>query len=74
MKESWAFPVLDMNGDGHPGMTLRDYFAGQALAGMAHYITIDTDVTGVVESAYRYADTMLVYRKEGEGNNVAVMG
>jgi hypothetical protein len=34
-----AFPLLDDPGSGltmrEPGMTLRDYFAGQALAGIA---------------------------------------
>lgn len=33
-----AFPVLEQGGDGlemsAPGMTLADYFAGQALAGL----------------------------------------
>jgi hypothetical protein len=46
-----------------PGMTLRDYFAGQALAG---YSTLD-DAAGAAElaiCAYEQADAMLRARDE----------
>lgn len=50
-----------------PGMTLRDYFAGQAVAGWMGTFTDDTDgsdvnVDGVARFAYRVADAMLKAR------------
>ena len=67
-----AFPVPDsMPGDGQGGhgMTLRDWFAGQALAGsIANGIGIgDEDpitLKDFAEDAYRYADAMLKVRDE----------
>ena len=41
------------------GMSLRDWFAGQALASLAHDITIQD----VGKIAYQYADAMLEARK-----------
>lgn len=35
------FDVNDYCGDGSPGMTLRDWFAGQALAGMGTWCPAD---------------------------------
>ncbi len=61
----------------HPGMTLRDWFAGQALAGMLanndHLIMIadacrtigETDGhAAVAGGAYDYADAMLAARQD----------
>lgn len=45
-----------------PGMTLRDYFAGQALAGIASDPTIDISTTERAEWSYRMADAMIAYR------------
>jgi hypothetical protein len=47
----------------HPGMSLRDWFAGQALAGLT---TLDADCgpLGVARDAYAHADAMLVARGE----------
>lgn len=42
-----------------PGMTLRDYFAGQALVAMGTRWGPET----VAEECYRYADAMLEARK-----------
>jgi hypothetical protein len=47
--------------DGHDGMTLRDWFAGQALAGMLANPDSWTGDRGVM--AYRYADAMLRARE-----------
>lgn len=49
------------------GMTLRDYFAGQALAGIlannwATYRAFDEEGTAVAAIAYQYADKMLESR------------
>lgn len=61
-----AFPIWteDMPVEGSAGMSLRDYFAGQALAGiMAN--TRSTDPAICVERlAYEIADAMLAVREE----------
>jgi hypothetical protein len=61
-----AFPVPDsMPGDGvgGAGMTLRDYFAGQALAGLImRDAVIDTITAG--KKAYAFADDLLAARGE----------
>lgn len=45
------------------GMSLRDYFAGQALAGL---VTLDADCgpKGYAHDAYQIADAMLAARKD----------
>ena len=44
--------------------TLRDYFAGQALAGMGEYLMQNReDLNKVAESCYNIADTMLKHRE-----------
>jgi len=56
-----------------PGMTLRDYFAGQALAGMLPFDGYSAPINSdgltadiFAESAYELADAMLSARKEGQ--------
>lgn len=48
------------------GMTLRDWFAGQALAGVVVGVLTEADgntvPASVAESAYRLADAMLIAR------------
>lgn len=65
-----AFPFA-MQVDGvtmvQPGMTLRDYFAGQALAGMLACPGVNLSEEGYAHSAYRFADAMLAAR-EGRTN------
>lgn len=46
---------------GTHGMTLRDWFAGQALVGATQII--DNDYGAIAREAYRYADAMLDARK-----------
>ena len=49
------------------GMSLRDYFAGQAMIGLITKLPPDDMVEfkqQVAESAYRYADAMLKARGE----------
>jgi hypothetical protein len=54
-----AFPIPD---EGWPGMTLRDWFAGQALAGIsAQYGTGDAAMIAV--ECYEHADAMLKARE-----------
>jgi hypothetical protein len=47
------------------GMSLRDWFAGQALAGLCSQPTIH--YAEVVRDAYQIADNALTARKEGQG-------
>ena len=50
------------------GMTIRDYFAGQALAGMLsapNGMTISHQVSAL--GAYMYADAMIAEREKGGG-------
>jgi hypothetical protein len=59
-----AFPVQAWNGEEqvlvHVGMTLRDWFAGQAMIGMLS----SKPITFCAEDAYTFADAMLAARKE----------
>lgn len=64
-----AFPQHDLGGEtSWPGMTLRDWFAGHALAGLIQgYSTAYGSPTSapdeVVVEAYGYADAMLRARE-----------
>ena len=60
-----AFPGTDAKGFVSDGMSLRDYFAGQALAGQLS----NPDLCGgeseyIAKWAYRYADAMLEERQK----------
>jgi hypothetical protein len=65
-KGEFAFPQARFHTwqDKQPGMTLRDYFAGQALAGMlAHQAAFDhPDKAGIW--AYEFSDAMLSARSK----------
>ena len=73
-----AFPIATIDGFSHDGMSLRDWFAGQALAGMLTngfmpYIGQSTEPThwderDYIGAAYRIADAMIAARQEGEGD------
>jgi hypothetical protein len=72
-----AFPQFDViagDRDGHGdaieayttatgGMTLRDWFAGQALASMAHQFPENIIWSNVAFEAYEAADAMIAARK-----------
>jgi hypothetical protein len=50
-----------------PGMTLRDYFAGQALAGwLASYAGVTQVIShdNTAEESYKFADAMLAEREK----------
>lgn len=58
---------------GYPGMTIRDYFAGQALAGLMDSFTRDieagrptsklaADIPGFAGLSYAFADAMIAER------------
>ena len=67
MKNPPAFPssnevkVGNCISSGHMGMTLRDYFAGQAMQAL---IDKEAFFDDVAESAYKVADHMLRVRQE----------
>ena len=69
-----VFPVPDQytpNGTlvvhGCEGISLRDWFAGQALAALiAHYEGQDGSMDGIPASAFQYADAMLAARDGGD--------
>lgn len=74
-----AFPQSDLSGygmgpaeSGNGGMTLRDWFAGQALAGLMPVCQHDTIAPGtwpqhIARNAYEVADAMLAARDAEAG-------
>ena len=65
-----AFPVLERGGSGleltDPGMTLRDYFAAQAIGPLLQQIETYPDEIrhiGIAIDAYAMADAMLAARE-----------
>lgn len=59
-----AFPVSDQGVHGTFGMSLRDWFAGQVLAGHALTTHRLQPHARVAEKAYAIADAMLKAREE----------
>jgi len=64
-----AFPLIipssrDHIGYSQAGMSLRDYFAGQAIAGFCAKEDRDWSSASRAEAAYKLADAMLKARKE----------
>lgn len=60
-----AFPAAEEHGmnNGMPGMSLRDYFAAQAMHGIcSHPDTWGHTVVGIAATAYCVADAMLKAR------------
>ena len=58
--EDAAFPS---NEYGNLGMSLRDYFAGQALAGMLAGSYMNSSKADLPRESYRFADLLLAERK-----------
>jgi hypothetical protein len=60
-----AFP-LESDYGSQSGMTLRDYFAGQAIVALAeHMMGVDMSHSQA-EQAYRLADAMIAEREKGD--------
>ena len=57
-----AFPTVAGQVVYSNGMTLRDWFAGQALAWAGHNEWFSNDHKHVAERAYRMADAMIAAR------------
>ena len=67
MNDQAAFPVVvpEAWDSVQNGMSLRDYFAGQALAGITGDPSVeDMDQNEIARAAYLYADAMLEARGE----------
>ena len=68
-----AFGHGDHVHGGYPGMSLRDWFAGQAISGGAYMLGISgadqesADRRTLVATAYAIADDMLAERSKAEG-------
>lgn len=71
-----AFPLPGETNEGstcapsEPGMTLRDYFAGQAIVGLIHHYHEERGISPnpfdtLSDCAYCYADAMLAAREKG---------
>jgi len=58
-----AFPCTDAKGFIGTGMTLRDWFAGQALAGICVGVD-DPNEPWIAQKAYQIADAMMEARKK----------
>ena len=65
MRNEPAFPNEGFNGWGEPfkGMTLRDYFAAQAMLGYMNDC-YDLEPTERATAAYKQADSMLAERQK----------
>lgn len=65
-----AFPQLRITPTGHysesAGMSLRDWFAGQALTGILAHGSVGNHAD-IASNAYRFADAMLAERAKPEG-------
>ena len=59
-----AFPCTDAKGFVSDGMSLRDYFAGQALAGLLAFPGKDFPSSVIALGAYDVADAMLAEREK----------
>ena len=59
-----AFPCTDAKGFTSEGMSLRDYFAGQALAGLLACMKTTGSKKEFAMDAYTQADAMLAEREK----------
>ena len=50
-----------------PGLSVRDFFAGQALAGILSRATTEPTAKLIAQGAYRLADAMIAARKKAQG-------
>jgi len=63
-----AFACASVDGY-QAGMTLRDYFAGQAMQGLVANGNIPVSKNRVAKEAYSYADSMLAERERNDAEN-----
>lgn len=71
-KNPTAFPLKHADDKFNPGMTLRDYFAGQIITGVLSNTPLWNDITTLQQSAefaYELADALLIQRQQYEPKN-----
>jgi hypothetical protein len=64
-----AFPLKHSDDKFNPGMTLRDYFAGQIITGVLSNPSLWHDITTLQQSAefaYEIAEKLLIERQKYE--------
>ena len=61
------FAVMEYTEATHPGISLRDYFAGQVI-GHLSALQNNCTVTDLATEAYQYADAMLAEREKRHGD------
>ena len=68
-----AFPCQELNGQGDPimamqfGLSIRDWFAGQALGHIPELLAVaeeNASCWNIAKHAYQIADAMMTARKE----------
>lgn len=72
IKKEYAFPQEGHSGDVHyhPGLTLRDYFAAQAITGLLAVAQAENTLGGInwaesiATDAYMLADAMMAEREK----------
>ena len=68
-----AFPLKHSDDKFNPGMTLRDYFAGQAIAGILSTPSILEDLglslNQASDLAYEIAEDLLIVKQKYEPKN-----
>lgn len=71
-KNPTAFPLKHADDKFNPGMTLRDYFAGQALTGIISNASLWRDLETFKDTAYfayEIAEKLLIERQKYEPKN-----
>ncbi len=58
-----AFPSADFEHHEFTGMTLRDYFAAQALSGLINYSPEPSEHEAIAKLCYSLADAMMKARE-----------
>ncbi len=62
-----AFPIPIGGGKHYQGMSLRDYYAGQVLAGLsAHKDSDELTIMNAVRLCYKMADAMIAERNKND--------
>lgn len=67
-----AFPLKHSDDKFNPGMTLRDYFAGQIITGIITNHGVWTHIESLDQSAefaYEIAEALLIERQKYESKN-----